>query len=154
MYRFLWRLWYWLMYFLCKSDLSPWAVSRDQIDRFSKENGFIGWTETSVKENRNINEAMRWVALSALGTGTQTVTLFSDSWANKYRLSHWNASVPKIIEDKGVLKPSVLLEFCLVIRQCRLHLLFLYLPSQAYFSCFLFLKESSLKRWWTIPEKI
>ncbi|XP_016830498.1 ras-related protein Rab-7L1 isoform X2 [Cricetulus griseus] len=42
-----------------KSDLSPWAVSRDQIDRFSKENGFIGWTETSVKENRNINEAMR-----------------------------------------------------------------------------------------------
>ncbi|CAH7199955.1 Rab29 [Phodopus roborovskii] len=42
-----------------KSDLSPWAVSRDQIDRFSKENGFTGWTETSVKENRNINEAMR-----------------------------------------------------------------------------------------------
>lgn len=42
-----------------KSDLSPWAVSRDQIDRFSKENGFTGWTETSVKENKNINEAMR-----------------------------------------------------------------------------------------------
>ncbi|KAF6075625.1 RAB29, member RAS oncogene family [Phyllostomus discolor] len=42
-----------------KCDLSPWAVSRDQVDRFSKENGFIGWTETSVKENKNINEAMR-----------------------------------------------------------------------------------------------
>uniref|UniRef100_A0A2K6RU53 Ras-related protein Rab n=1 Tax=Rhinopithecus roxellana TaxID=61622 RepID=A0A2K6RU53_RHIRO len=42
-----------------KCDLSPWAVSRDQIDRFSKENGFTGWTETSVKENKNINEAMR-----------------------------------------------------------------------------------------------
>uniref|UniRef100_A0A2K5CXH2 Ras-related protein Rab n=1 Tax=Aotus nancymaae TaxID=37293 RepID=A0A2K5CXH2_AOTNA len=41
-----------------KCDLSPWAVSRDQIDRFSKENGFTGWTETSVKENKNINEAM------------------------------------------------------------------------------------------------
>uniref|UniRef100_A0A2K5YU47 RAB29, member RAS onco family n=2 Tax=Mandrillus leucophaeus TaxID=9568 RepID=A0A2K5YU47_MANLE len=44
---------------LCQCDLSPWAVSRDQIDRFSKENGFTGWTETSVKENKNINEAMR-----------------------------------------------------------------------------------------------
>ncbi|XP_068930792.1 nuclear ubiquitous casein and cyclin-dependent kinase substrate 1 isoform X1 [Petaurus breviceps papuanus] len=42
-----------------KSDLSPWAVTRDQIDRFSKENGFTGWTETSVKENKNVNEAMR-----------------------------------------------------------------------------------------------
>uniref|UniRef100_A0A4W2FL47 RAB29, member RAS onco family n=1 Tax=Bos indicus x Bos taurus TaxID=30522 RepID=A0A4W2FL47_BOBOX len=42
-----------------KCDLSPWAVSRDQVDRFSKENGFTGWTETSVKENKNINEAMR-----------------------------------------------------------------------------------------------
>ncbi|GAB1285411.1 Ras-related protein Rab-7L1 [Apodemus speciosus] len=42
-----------------KSDLSPWAVTRDQIDRFSKENGFTAWTETSVKENKNINEAMR-----------------------------------------------------------------------------------------------
>uniref|UniRef100_A0A8C8Z311 Ras-related protein Rab n=1 Tax=Prolemur simus TaxID=1328070 RepID=A0A8C8Z311_PROSS len=42
-----------------KCDLSPWAVSRDQIDRFSKENGFTGWTETSVKENKNVNEAMR-----------------------------------------------------------------------------------------------
>ncbi|XP_013378444.1 PREDICTED: ras-related protein Rab-7L1 isoform X4 [Chinchilla lanigera] len=42
-----------------KCDLSPWAVSRDQIDRFSKENGFTGWTETSVKENKNVTEAMR-----------------------------------------------------------------------------------------------
>ncbi|XP_059723466.1 ras-related protein Rab-7L1 [Haemorhous mexicanus] len=42
-----------------KCDLSPWAVSREEIDRFSKENGFSGWVETSVKENKNINEAMR-----------------------------------------------------------------------------------------------
>lgn len=47
------------IYFLCQCDLSPWAVSQDQVDRFSKENGFTGWTETSVKENKNINEAMR-----------------------------------------------------------------------------------------------
>ncbi|KAM4795496.1 ras-related protein Rab-7L1 [Rhinophrynus dorsalis] len=42
-----------------KCDLSPWAVSREQIDQFSKENNFIGWTETSVKENKNISESMR-----------------------------------------------------------------------------------------------
>uniref|UniRef100_A0A8D2NQ58 RAB29, member RAS oncogene family n=1 Tax=Zosterops lateralis melanops TaxID=1220523 RepID=A0A8D2NQ58_ZOSLA len=32
-----------------KCDLSPWAV----------KNGFLGWVETSVKENKNINESMR-----------------------------------------------------------------------------------------------
>ncbi|XP_077151255.1 ras-related protein Rab-7L1 [Ranitomeya variabilis] len=42
-----------------KCDLSPWAVTKEQIDKFSKENNFIGWTETSVKENKNINESMR-----------------------------------------------------------------------------------------------
>ncbi|XP_074833777.1 ras-related protein Rab-7L1 isoform X2 [Carettochelys insculpta] len=42
-----------------KCDLSPWAVTREEIDRFSKENDFSGWTETSVKENKNINESMR-----------------------------------------------------------------------------------------------
>ncbi|NWW41474.1 RAB7L protein, partial [Panurus biarmicus] len=42
-----------------KCDLSPWAVSREEVDRFSKENGFSGWVETSVKENKNINESMR-----------------------------------------------------------------------------------------------
>lgn len=47
------------IYSFYQCDLSPWAVSRDQVDRFSKENGFTGWTETSVKENKNINEAMR-----------------------------------------------------------------------------------------------
>jgi len=40
-------------------DLSPWAVTREEVDRFSKENGFSGWVETSVKENKNINESMR-----------------------------------------------------------------------------------------------
>ncbi|KAJ7397911.1 Ras-related protein Rab-7L1 [Pitangus sulphuratus] len=43
-----------------KCDLSPWAVTREEVDRFSKENGFSGWVETSVKENKNINEAMRY----------------------------------------------------------------------------------------------
>ncbi|XP_053313693.1 ras-related protein Rab-7L1 [Spea bombifrons] len=42
-----------------KCDMTQWAVSREQIDTFSKENNFIGWTETSVKDNININESMR-----------------------------------------------------------------------------------------------
>ncbi|KAG9485467.1 ras-related protein Rab-7L1 [Eleutherodactylus coqui] len=42
-----------------KCDLSPWVVTKEQIDKFSKENNFIGWTEISVKENKNINESMR-----------------------------------------------------------------------------------------------
>lgn len=41
-----------------KSDLSKRAVSADSIDEFSKANGFVAWMETSVKDNRNIGEAM------------------------------------------------------------------------------------------------
>ncbi|XP_073073147.1 ras-related protein Rab-7L1 isoform X1 [Manis javanica] len=76
-----------------KCDLSPWAVSRDQVDRFSKENGFTGWTETSVKENKNINEAMRVLiekmmsnsredmSLSSQGDYINLQTKSSSSWA-------------------------------------------------------------------------
>ncbi|KAF5916545.1 hypothetical protein HPG69_005340 [Diceros bicornis minor] len=76
-----------------KCDLSPWAVSRDQVDRFSKENGFTGWTETSVKENKNINEAMRVLiekmmsnsredmSLSTQGDYINLKTKPSSSWA-------------------------------------------------------------------------
>ncbi|XP_027469415.1 ras-related protein Rab-7L1 isoform X1 [Zalophus californianus] len=76
-----------------KCDLSPWAVSRDQVDRFSKENGFTGWTETSVKENKNINEAMRVLiekmmsnsredmSLSTQGDYINLQTKASSSWA-------------------------------------------------------------------------
>ncbi|KAK7812482.1 hypothetical protein U0070_020762 [Myodes glareolus] len=60
-----------------KSDLSPWAVSRDQIDRFSKENGFTGWTETSVKENRNINEAMRVLVEKMMNNSREDVMSLS-----------------------------------------------------------------------------
>uniref|UniRef100_A0A8C6SVZ4 Ras-related protein Rab n=1 Tax=Neogobius melanostomus TaxID=47308 RepID=A0A8C6SVZ4_9GOBI len=42
-----------------KCDLSQRAVSADSIDMFSKANGFVSWVETSVKENRNVGEAMR-----------------------------------------------------------------------------------------------
>ncbi|XP_060701059.1 ras-related protein Rab-7L1-like isoform X2 [Hemiscyllium ocellatum] len=42
-----------------KCDLSEWAISRSEIDVFSKENHFFGWIETSVKENKNVAQAMR-----------------------------------------------------------------------------------------------
>ncbi|XP_022051451.2 ras-related protein Rab-7L1 [Acanthochromis polyacanthus] len=42
-----------------KCDLPQRAVSAESIDKFSKANGFITWIETSVKENKNVGEAMR-----------------------------------------------------------------------------------------------
>ncbi|XP_055022104.1 ras-related protein Rab-7L1-like [Boleophthalmus pectinirostris] len=42
-----------------KCDLGKRVVSADSIDRFSRANGFVTWMETSVKNNRNIEEAMR-----------------------------------------------------------------------------------------------
>ncbi|XP_068015757.1 ras-related protein Rab-7L1 isoform X2 [Melanerpes formicivorus] len=61
-----------------KCDLSPWAVTREEVDRFSKENGFSGWVETSVKENKNINESMRVLIekmmSSSTGDGSSTAT--------------------------------------------------------------------------------
>ncbi|XP_059189527.1 ras-related protein Rab-7L1-like [Centropristis striata] len=42
-----------------KCDLSQRVVSSDSIDRFSKANGFAAWMEVSVKDNKNVGEAMR-----------------------------------------------------------------------------------------------
>ncbi|XP_019402092.1 PREDICTED: ras-related protein Rab-7L1 [Crocodylus porosus] len=53
-----------------KSDLSPWAVTREEIDQFSKENGFSGWIETSVKENKNVNESMRVLVEKMISSST------------------------------------------------------------------------------------
>ncbi|XP_041859846.1 ras-related protein Rab-7L1-like [Melanotaenia boesemani] len=41
-----------------KCDLAQRVVSSDSIDKFSKANGFITWMETSVKDNKNVGEAM------------------------------------------------------------------------------------------------
>ncbi|XP_015684868.1 ras-related protein Rab-7L1 [Protobothrops mucrosquamatus] len=53
---------------LFQSDLYPWAMTREEIDQFSKENGFTGWTETSVKENKNVNESMRVLVEKMMAT--------------------------------------------------------------------------------------
>lgn len=42
-----------------KCDISERAVSAERIHEFSKENGFVTWMETSVKENKNIGDAMK-----------------------------------------------------------------------------------------------
>ncbi|XP_039604535.1 ras-related protein Rab-7L1-like [Polypterus senegalus] len=41
-----------------KCDLSPWEMTHESIDQFSKGNGFVCWVDTSAKENKNINEAV------------------------------------------------------------------------------------------------
>ena len=157
----LWRC----LYFLCQCDLSPWAVSRDQVDRFSKENGFTGWTETSVKENKNINEAMRWVAYAVLGIGIQIYPSFTAaSWTFLF-LSKQEQTVPmecqlltardtlfspEIIGDNEAFKPCGFTECHLVTKQ-TISAVFPFSFSGLFFIWFL---ESSLKRWWAIPEKI
>ncbi|MEQ2230118.1 Ras- protein Rab-7L1 [Ilyodon furcidens] len=42
-----------------KCDLSDWVVTAENIEVFCRNHGFITWMETSVKDNKNIEEAMR-----------------------------------------------------------------------------------------------
>ncbi|KAM6924369.1 ras-related protein Rab-7L1-like [Xenentodon cancila] len=42
-----------------KCDIPQRVVSSDSIEKFSRANGFSMWMEISVKENKNIGEAMR-----------------------------------------------------------------------------------------------
>ncbi|XP_068714702.1 ras-related protein Rab-7L1-like isoform X1 [Montipora foliosa] len=44
-----------------KSDLSTRPVEKDLIDKMCKENGFLGWTEMSVKEDINVTETMEYL---------------------------------------------------------------------------------------------
>uniref|UniRef100_A0A3Q2D0L5 RAB29, member RAS onco family n=1 Tax=Cyprinodon variegatus TaxID=28743 RepID=A0A3Q2D0L5_CYPVA len=49
-----------------KCDLSQWAVKAESIEKFCKANGFLTWMETSVKDNKNVGEAMRRLVEEAL----------------------------------------------------------------------------------------
>ncbi|KAJ8257207.1 hypothetical protein GJAV_G00183070 [Gymnothorax javanicus] len=44
-----------------KCDLPAWTVSLSSIEEFSRSNGFIGWMETSVKDNKNVNESLKFL---------------------------------------------------------------------------------------------
>ncbi|XP_078727797.1 ras-related protein Rab-7L1 [Lampetra fluviatilis] len=52
-----------------KSDLPDWAVSRAEIEQFSRDSGFLGWAETSVKMNHNITESIRVLVEEMLCVG-------------------------------------------------------------------------------------
>lgn len=44
-----------------KSDLSTRPVEKETIDKMCRENGFLGWTEMSVKEDINVTETMDYL---------------------------------------------------------------------------------------------
>ncbi|KAM9987209.1 hypothetical protein ACTFIY_011621 [Dictyostelium cf. discoideum] len=49
-----------------KSDLSTSYVDSEMLDRFCKENNFIGWFATSASNDTNINEAMHFLTKEIL----------------------------------------------------------------------------------------
>ncbi|XP_070557544.1 ras-related protein Rab-7L1-like [Ptychodera flava] len=44
-----------------KSDLPDRPVSEDEIEQLAKDSDFIGWTEMSVKDGTNVQEAMKFL---------------------------------------------------------------------------------------------
>ena len=42
-----------------KCDLGSLHKSKEDMDAFCKEHGFMGWFETSAKDNKNVNEAFQ-----------------------------------------------------------------------------------------------
>ena len=49
-----------------KCDLPEPAVNKDQLDAFCKEHGFVCWFETSAKDNKNIEEAVKGLVANIL----------------------------------------------------------------------------------------
>lgn len=49
-----------------KCDLPDPAVNKEQLDAFCKEHGFVSWFETSAKENKNIEEAVKGLVANIL----------------------------------------------------------------------------------------
>ena len=53
MFSIIWQL------FDHQSDLATRPVEKDIIEKMCRENGFLGWTEMSVKEDINVTETMK-----------------------------------------------------------------------------------------------
>uniref|UniRef100_A0A667Y8W1 Ras-related protein Rab n=1 Tax=Myripristis murdjan TaxID=586833 RepID=A0A667Y8W1_9TELE len=64
-----------------KCDLADRSVSAESISRFCKANGFVTWMETSVKDNKNITEAMSQI-VQVISTITFCYPLNSDFLLN------------------------------------------------------------------------
>ncbi|EMP30828.1 Nuclear ubiquitous casein and cyclin-dependent kinases substrate [Chelonia mydas] len=78
-----------------KCDLSPWAVTREEIDRFR--------TETSVKENKNINESMRFYEkVLDSHSWTPKLSALIMAMAGKCRLPHRSLRLCLDPEQEGL----------------------------------------------------
>lgn len=51
-----------------------------QIDEFCKEKGFVGWFETSAKENINIDDAARFLVTQVDCDGTESAIKTNMFW--------------------------------------------------------------------------
>ena len=49
-----------------KCDLPDQTVDKSQLDAFCKEHGFVAWFETSAKENKNIEDAVKGLVANIL----------------------------------------------------------------------------------------
>jgi Ras-related protein Rab-32 len=62
-----------------KCDIETAQVDKEELDKFCKENGFIGWFETSAKTNANITECARSLVENIL---THNITKPANSGGN------------------------------------------------------------------------
>ncbi|XP_069798234.1 ras-related protein Rab-7L1-like isoform X3 [Narcine bancroftii] len=79
-----------------KCDLSEWAITRNEIDDLSKANHFVGWIETSVKENKNVAQAMSvlvecLMSKSSLETPIQSQGDYIELKNMPTNEKHWNS---------------------------------------------------------------
>ena len=58
--------------FQCDQAKEGLVNNTSQMDEFCKEKGFIGWYETSAKENVNIDEAARFLVTRVCTAHTHT----------------------------------------------------------------------------------
>ncbi|CAJ1084381.1 ras-related protein Rab-7L1-like isoform X1 [Xyrichtys novacula] len=75
-----------------KCDLAQREVTTDSIDKFSKANGFLTWMEISVKENKNVGEAMRRLVQEILSVQSSLDSPQPDPPEDVYHLTLENNS--------------------------------------------------------------
>ncbi|XP_077987592.1 ras-related protein Rab-7L1-like [Glandiceps talaboti] len=61
-----------------KSDLPERPVSEDEIEQLAKDSDFIGWTEMSVKEGTNVQEAMKFLVDEILAANSMNANSVDD----------------------------------------------------------------------------
>jgi len=87
-----------------KCDLGTNAVTAEELDKFTKENGFIAWFETSAKQNRNVDEAMHLLVehiIHTINTGEPVPAGQLSSGSGKAGLKVSGATNQKQSSSKG-----------------------------------------------------